>query len=76
MADICHNTRGLPIGSVPCRKRVAGLPAGTRDRLDLFAEWTGADPFPPERIVAPAERGSTFTDDFLHSCSDNGLSLD
>ncbi|MFN3276106.1 MAG: hypothetical protein ACK41U_15720 [Paracoccus sp. (in: a-proteobacteria)] len=72
----CATDTGLSNRSAPCRTRVAGLPAGTRDRLALFAEWTGADPFPPERIVEAAEDGHTFTDDFLRYCNDNGLSLD
>lgn len=70
MAENCHNTPGLP------RKYLAGLPAGTRDRLALFAEWTGCPLFPAEQMLERTEDGDTFSTPFLHYCNEHGMSLD
>lgn len=52
------------------------LPHGVRDRLSLFAEWTGAPLFPADQVVEECDGGDTFTASFLRYCSDNGASLD
>lgn len=49
-------------------------PAGTLDRLALFAEWTGTTP--PETILEDQGDGWTFSTEFLAYCDTNGLSLD
>ncbi|MEQ3642849.1 MAG: hypothetical protein ABNH17_07390 [Paracoccus sp. (in: a-proteobacteria)] len=58
------------------RKKIAGLPCGTRDRLALFAEWTGAEQFPPHKMLTRTEDGDTFSTEFLSYCAATGLSLD
>lgn len=57
-------------------KKIAGLPCGTRDRLALFAEWTGAEQFPPSKILMRTDNCDTFSPEFLAYCLANGLSLD
>lgn len=52
------------------------LPHGVRDRLALFAEWTGAPLFPADQVVEECDGGQTFTTGFLRYCSDNGASID
>lgn len=52
------------------------LPHGVRDRLALFAEWTGAPLFPADQVVEECDGGDTFTASFLRYCSVNGASLD
>ncbi|KJZ31565.1 hypothetical protein TW83_07820 [Paracoccus sp. S4493] len=73
MANHCHNTTGLPVKSL---RKIAGLPCGTRDRLALFAEWTGAPVFDPAQVVEKTEDGDTFSTEFLAYCCATGLSLD
>ncbi|WP_265502211.1 hypothetical protein [Paracoccus beibuensis] len=73
MADHCHNTPGT---HGKTRKYVAGVPAGTRDRLALFAEWTGTAPFPADKILEGSKDERTFTDAFLRHCNDTGMSID
>ena len=57
-------------------KKAAGLPLGARDRLALFAEWTGAPRFDPNEIVERTEDGDTFSTEFLTYCAVTGLSID
>lgn len=47
-----------------------GVPAGARERLSLFAEWTGTTP--PAAILD----GDSFAADFLRYAATTGLSLD
>ncbi len=37
-----------------------GLPEGFADRLALFADWTGAAPFPPERVLVLVDGEAVF----------------
>lgn len=57
-------------------KIAAGLPLGTRDRLALFAEWTGEAAFPPEQVLDGPQGERSFSHAFLRYCDKTGLSLD
>jgi len=50
------------------------MPGGARDRLALFAEWTGTTP--PACVLVDAGDGPTFSRELLTYGRANGLSLD
>ncbi len=50
------------------------MPAGARERLGLFAEWTGTTP--PARIISGEGEELTFSDELLTYAQEQGLSLD
>lgn len=52
------------------------LPHGMDERLATFARWTGATPFPVEKVFDMADGFRTFSSEFLAYVERMGLSLD
>ncbi|WP_297754647.1 hypothetical protein [uncultured Shimia sp.] len=60
--------------NAPLTANTSDLPAGSMERLALFAEWTNTTP--PERIMDGEGENRTFSQDILVYAKENGLSLD
>lgn len=58
----------------PVSGNATGLPSGAKERLALFAEWTGTTP--PEFICEGKGKDISFTYDLLTYAACHGLNLD
>lgn len=58
----------------PASGNAPGLPSGAKERLALFAEWTGTQP--PATITEGKGEDLTFSKDLLTYAYRNGLNLD